>query len=95
MKYLDEDGLAHLISTLKSSIRIVETSDTYTTTDVEQITFTVPTYTTDGRSTLDIYVNGIKVMPDIDYTLSGNVVSLNKVLNAGQTVMFIVRTISI
>lgn len=95
MKYLDEDGLAYLITKLKSSLKIVETSDTYTTTGVEQVTFTVPTYTTDGRSTLDIYVNGVKVMPDLDYTMSGNVVALNKVLNPGQTVMFIVRTISI
>ena len=95
MKYLNEAGLTHLIEKLKSSIKIVETPYTYTTQGVETVTFTVPAYTTDGKSTLDIFINGVKVMRDVDYQLSGNVVTLKKTLNAGQKVLFIVRTVSL
>ena len=95
MKYLDQVGLAHLIEVLQSNIKITRSEYSYTTSSAETVTFTVPTYTTDGKSTLDVYINGLRAVPTTDYTLSGNVVSLTKELTAGQNVYFVVDTISI
>lgn len=95
MKFLSATGLARLVDNIRANLKVTETPYSYTTSSVETVTFTVPAYTTDGKSTLDIYINGVKVIPTVDYTLSGNVVTLKKTLNAGQTVLFIVRTISI
>lgn len=94
MKYLNEEGTACLVRELKSKLKITRTEYTYTTTSAETVSFTVPAYTTDGKSTLDIYVNGLRAIPTTDYTMSSNVVTLTKKLTAGQTVYFVVDTIS-
>ena len=95
MKYLNEAGLAYLIEALQSKIKITRTEYSYTTSSAETVTFTVPAYTTDGKSTLDVYINGLRAIPTTDYTLSGNIVSLTKELTANQTVYFVVDKISI
>lgn len=95
MKYLDQSGLGHLVSKMRANIAIIENTYTYTTTSAMTVSFTVPAYTTDGKSTLDVYINGLYAVPTVDYTLSGNKVTLTNELETGQTVYFVVRTISI
>ena len=95
MKYLDQAGLEYLVQKLRDSLKVTETPYSYTTTSAQTVSFTVPAYTTDGKSTLDVYINGLKAIPTTEYTISGNVVTLVNQLEANQTVTFIVRTISI
>lgn len=94
MKYLNEEGTECLVRELKSKLKITRTEYTYTTASAETVSFTVPAYTTDGKSTLDIYVNGLRAIPTTNYTLNGNVVTFTNALGAGQTVYFVVDTIS-
>lgn len=94
MKYLNIEGTECLVRELKSKLKITRTEYTYTTTSAETVSFTVPAYTTDGKSTLDIYINGLRAIPTTDYTMSGNKVTLTKELSADQTVYFVVDTIS-
>ena len=95
MKYLDQVGMEYLIQKLKVSIKTERTEYSYTTSGTETVSFTVPAYTTDGKSTLDIYINGLRAVPSVDYTLSGTTVTLTKELSANQNVYFVVDTISI
>ena len=94
MKYLDKEGTECLVRELKSKLKITRTEYTYTTASAETVSFTVPAYTTDGKSTLDIYINGLRAIPTTDYTMAGNKVTLTKELSANQTVYFVVDTIS-
>lgn len=70
---------------------ITEYRYTYTTPERQTVSFTIPTYTI--GCTLDIYINGMYCIPDVDYTLSGNVVSITKELDGGQVCHFIVRKV--
>lgn len=91
MRYLDAIGLAYLIQQLKTGFNISKREYTYTTPSAMVVSFTVPNLA-DGED-LEVYINGLKAIPTIDYTLSSNIVTLTKELDAGQTVHFIVRSV--
>lgn len=92
MRYLDAIGLAYLIEQLKSGFDIVKREYTYTTPSAMVVSFTVPNLS-DGED-LEVFINGLKAIPTIDYNLSSNVVTLTKELDAGQVVHFIVRSLA-
>lgn len=95
MKFLDLAGVEYLVEQLTARLTLARTEYNYTTTSAETVSFTVPAYTTDGKSTLDVYINRLLAIPTVDYTLSGNQVTLTKELDAGQQLTFVVNTISI
>lgn len=101
MKIINDTGLRYAISKIKTliatefdnlDIGITEYRYTYTTPERQTVSFTVPTYTT--GCTLDIYINGLYCIPDVDYTISGNVVSIVKELDGGQVCHFVVRKVN-
>lgn len=95
MKFLDLAGVEYLVEQLTARLRLARTEYNYTTTSAETVSFTVPAYTTDGKSTLDVYINRLLAIPTVDYTLSGNQVTLTKELDAGQQLTFVVNTIKL
>lgn len=95
MKYLDEAGTAHLIQQIKAKLRIAESQYAYTTESAMVVSFTVPSYTSGDGKSLDVFINGLRAQPTTDYTVSGSVVTLTKELDAGQTVLFVVRSIEL
>lgn len=94
MGWLNLAGVNYLISQLKSRIKITETSYTYTTTEKQTVSFTVPDFSSDTM-TLDVYINGLRCIPNNDYTLSSNVVTMVNELDAGQECFFVVRKVSL
>lgn len=94
MKYLDQTGLEYLVQQIKANLKIVSNEYSYTTTSAMVVSFTVPSYTS-GVDALDVYINGLRATPTVDFTASGNVVTLTKELDAGQTVTFIVRSVEL
>lgn len=74
-----------------SGSEIIKREYTYTTSERMIVTFTVPDLS-DGDD-LEVYINGLKAIPTIDYNVTENVVTLTKELEAGQTVNFTVRSI--
>lgn len=95
MKYVDLAGAQYLVEKLQTAIQITRTVYNYTTESAETVTFTVPAFTTDGKSTIDIYVNRLWAIPQVDYTITDNVVTLTKELTAGQNISFVVNTIKL
>ena len=95
-KFLDNAGLAYFYDKLKSRVKIVERKYAYTTTSRQMVTFTIPDYDP-SKETLAVYVNGLMCIEgaQYDYTISGNVVSLTKELDANQICYFVVSSISI
>lgn len=93
MAWLNTSGMNYLISKLKSRIKITEFPYTYTTTSSQTVSFTVPDFSS-STMTLDVYINGLRCVPTVDYTLNGNVVTMLNELDAGQTCFFVVRKVS-
>lgn len=96
MSWLDLSGLEYFLSKLKSSdfmdshFSLSESRYTHTTSASQMVSYTIPDFTP-STMTLDVYVNGLHCIPTVDYTLSGNVVSMVNELEAGQTIEFIVK----
>ena len=93
MAWLDLSGLTYFLSKLKSGIKVSDTRYYVTTSASQTVSYTVPDFTP-STMTLDVYVNGLHCIPTVDYTLSGNVVSMVKELDAGQTIEFVVRGVT-
>lgn len=96
MKYLDNIGLGYFYSKLKSKVKIVEKKYVYVTPSRQTVSFTVPDFNA-NTCTLEVYVNGLMCIEgaQYDYTLSGNIVSLTKELDANQTCYFVVKSITL
>lgn len=96
MKFLNHAGLGHFYNKLKSRVKIVETKYVYTTPSRQMVSFTIPNFNSNTQ-TLEVHVNGLMCIEgsQYDYTLSGNVVSLTKELDANQIVYFVIRSVSI
>ena len=94
MAWLDLSGLEYFLNKLKTNGVKLSDSRYYVTTSASQtVAYTVPDFTP-STMTLDVYVNGLHCIPTVDYTLSGNVVSLVNELDAGQTIEFVVRRVT-
>lgn len=94
MAWLDLAGLQRFLLNLKANgVKLFETRYTVTTSASQTVSYTVPDFTP-STMTLDVYVNGLHCIPTVDYTLSGNVVSMVKELDAGQTIEFVVRGVT-
>lgn len=95
MKYLDDTGVARLVEQIKANVKISVTDYVYTTEVAELVSFTVPAYTTDGASTIEVYINRMRAIPAVDFTVTGNVLTLTKELDVGQTVHVVVKRVYI
>lgn len=96
MKYLDNVGLSYFYNKLKANAKVVERKYAYTTPSKQIVSFTIPDYDF-SKETLAVYVNGLMCIEgeQYDYTISGNIVSLTKELDANQICYFVVSSISI
>lgn len=94
MAWLDLAGLQHFLSKLKTNgVKISEARYTVTTSASQVVSYTVPDFVP-STMTLDVYINGLHCIPTVDYTLSGNIVSMTKELDAGQTIEFVKRWVT-
>lgn len=94
MAWLDLAGLQHFLYKLKTSgVKIAEARYTVTTSAGQTVSYTVPDFS-GSTMTLDVYVNGLHCIPTVDYTLSGNVVTMQNDLDAGQTIEFVKRWVT-
>lgn len=93
-KYVDDVAMEYMIQQLKAKLKIAETAYNYTTETDGTVSFTVPSYTDDGLSTLEMYINDLRCIPTVDYTISGTTVTLTHPLTAGQNVYVIVKNIT-
>lgn len=94
MAWLDLAGLQHFLLKLKTNgVKISEARYTVTTSAGQTVSYTVPDFTA-STMTLDVYVNGLHCIPTVDYTLSGNVVTMLNDLDVGQTVEFVKRWVT-
>lgn len=90
MAWLNLSGLSYFLSKLRSAIKITESRYYVTTSTNQTVSYTVPDFNA-TTMTLDVYINGLHCIPTVDYNISGNVVTMVKDLDAGQTVEFVKR----
>lgn len=94
MSWLDLSGLEYFLNKLKTNgVKLSESRYIVTTSASQTVSYTVPDFTP-STMTLDVYVNGLHCIPTVDYTLSGNVVSMVNELDTGQTIEFVVRSVT-
>lgn len=93
-KYLDLAGLQYFQQKIQASgsATLTESRYSYTTTSAQIVSFTIPNFSA-STCTLDVYINGLYCIPTVDYTLSGNVLTMTKELDAGQSCHFVIRKV--
>ena len=92
MKILDKAGAEYLVAQMMSRIKLVEYKGNVTTSSSTAGPFTVSNYTP-GVDTLGVYVNGLRLIEGVDYSVSGTSVMLTKALDANQACEFVVTKI--
>lgn len=94
-KYLSYDGLAHLIVNIKNvKVTVNETLTMYYPKKGEQPNIT---FTKNGiASIIDVYLNGMRLFENTDYTINGNTIIFNFTIDSEEnTISVSVRNIEI
>ena len=94
MSWLDLSGLNYFLSKLKSKVKLSETRYVITTSTSQTVSYTVPDFSP-SVMVLDVYINGLHCIPSVDYVLNANVVTMKNELEAGQTIEFVKRWVTL
>lgn len=90
-KYLDFTGLSYLANKLKTQCIPTESHQYATVPKDSPYSVTVTGYA-NGKSLVEVYLNGLRMIPDKEYTLSASgVMALKSVLNTDGNTIHIVH----
>lgn len=89
-KALDIEGLMHLRDILLS-LMVGEREYTYKTTEKAQVVFTLPAFDALTDS-IEVYVNGLRLISSVEYTVAGNKVTIVAELERDNLVHFIQKS---